>query len=137
VTAVRVLDPYGDGRENDDTAPLAIDADPATAWRSENYFDGVLHKPGLGFLLDLGRERTVTAFRLSTPHPGYRFGIAVGDDPTALASLARATFTARAETLGTLPPTRGRYVLVWIVSVVAAGDGNRAEIAEIEVLGRG
>jgi serine/threonine-protein kinase len=136
-TAVRVVDPYGDGRENDDAAPLAIDGDPATAWRSENYFDGVLHKPGVGLLLDLGRERTVTGFRLQTSHPGYRFGIAVGEDPAALAAAARGTFTARLETASPLPETRGRYVLVWIVSVVDAGDGNRAEIAEIEVLGRG
>lgn len=137
VAAVRTFDPFGDGRENDDAAARAIDGDPATAWRSENYFDGVLHKPGVGLLLDLGRERTVTGFRLSAPHPGYRFGLAVGDDATALASAARPTFTAGSETVGALPPSRGRYVLVWIVSVADAGDGNRAEIAEIEVLGRG
>lgn len=137
VVGVRAFDPYGDDRENDDATALAIDGDPATAWRSENYFDGVLHKPGVGLLLDLGRERTVTGFRLLTPHPGYRFGLAVGDDPAALVDAARATRTARAETVGTLPAASGRYVLVWIVSVVDAGDGNRAEIAEIEVLGDG
>lgn len=137
VVAVRTFDPYGDGGENDDAAPRAVDGDPATAWRSENYFDGVLHKPGVGLLLDLGRERTVTGFRLWTPQPGYRFGLAVGDDPSALASSVRAASVAEPRTVGTLPPTRGRYVLVWIVSVVDAGDGNRAEIAEIEVLGGG
>jgi serine/threonine-protein kinase len=137
VAAIRAFDPDGDLRENDDAAPLAIDGDPTTAWRSENYFDAVLHKPGVGLLLDLGRERTVTGFRLATPHPGYRFGVAVGDDPAALARSARATFVAEPQTVGALAPARGRYVLVWIVSVVDAGDGNRAEISEIEVLGRG
>lgn len=65
------------------------------------------------------------------------FALAVGDDPIALASTARATFTAGPETAGRLPEATGRHVLVWIVSVVDAGDGNRAEIAEIEVLGDG
>lgn len=137
VVAVRTFDPFGDGRENDDAAARAIDGDPTTAWRSENYYDGVLHKPGMGLLLDLGRERTVTGFRLRVPHAGYRFGLAVGDDPAALARAARATFTAEPETTGALPEVRARFVLVWIVSVVDAGDGNRAEIAEVEVLGHG
>lgn len=137
VVAVRTFDPFGDGGENDAAAARAIDGDPATAWRSENYYDGVLHKPGMGLLLDLGRERTVTGFRLQAPHPGYRFGVAVGDDPIALASAAQPAFTAEPETAGTLPGVRGCFVLVWIVSVVDAGDGNRAEIAEVEVLGHG
>lgn len=137
VVAVRTFDPFGDGRENDDAAARAIDGDPGTAWRSENYFDGVLHKPGMGLLLDLGRERTVTGFRLRAPHAGYRFGLAVGNEATALASVVRATFTAGPQVAGNLPAARGRYVLVWIVSVVDTGDGNRAEIAEVEVLGDG
>ena len=35
-----------------------------------------------------------------------------------------------------LPPTTGRYVLVWITRAVAAPDGeNRAEIGEFSVVG--
>lgn len=137
VVAARAFDPYGDGAENDGAATLAVDGDPVTAWRSENYFDGVLHKPGVGLLLDLGAERTVTGFRLAAPHPGYRFAVCVGDDPDALASAAGPSFEAGSETAGRLTPARGRYVLVWIVSVVDAGDGDRAEVAEVTVLGHG
>jgi Protein kinase domain len=136
LASVRAFDPYGDGSENDAGAPAAADGDPTTTWRSENYFDATLNnKPGIGLLFDLGAERTVTGFRLQTPHPGFRFGVAVGDDPTALAASAGAPFTAEALTRSRIDPSVGRYVLLWITSVVSVGDGDRAEVAEFQVVG--
>jgi hypothetical protein len=131
--AVTVLDPFGDGGENDDAAPLTLDGDLTTAWRSENYFDDSLNnKPGVGLLFDLGQARDVVGFRLSAPHAGYEFHLAVGDDPAALVEAIGAAHVAEAETEGQLPGT-GRYVLVWITTVVPTPDGNRAEIAEFSV----
>jgi serine/threonine-protein kinase len=128
--AVTILDPPpGDGAENDSTAPFAIDGDPATAWRSENYFDAELHKPGIGVVFDLGATRTLTGFRLRVPTAGYTFHLAVGDDPEALIAAVGPAIVASTETRGELLGS-GRYVLVWITSVVATGDGSRAEIAE-------
>lgn len=135
IRSVSTFDPYGDGSENDSGVPAAADGNPATAWRSENYFDGALRKPGVGLMLDLGGTREVTGFRLQTPHPGWSFALAVGDDPAALAESADPTFTASASMRRTIPPASGRYVLLWIVSVVDAGDGNRAEVAELQVVG--
>src|SRR5439155_13162551 len=37
LTAVGAYDPEGDGHENDDLAPLAIDGDPTTFWKTEHY----------------------------------------------------------------------------------------------------
>ncbi len=125
--------PPGDGSENGSTAPLTLDGDPATAWRSENYFDGRLNKPGVGLVFDLGEARDVVGFRLSTPHPGFVFQVAVGDDPEALVAGIGEPITAGAETRGTLEGS-GRYVLVWITTVVPVEDGNRAEIAEFRAL---
>lgn len=128
------FDPFGDRHENDDDAALAIDGDAATAWRTENYFDDTLNnKPGIGLLVDLGESRRVTGFVLSTPHPGYSFGVAVGDDPEALVDAVAGSFTAEAETSGDLAAT-GRYVLVWITSVVPVPDGNRAEVSELTLV---
>jgi hypothetical protein len=127
-----VFDPFGDQSENDSTAPLSIDGDPASAWRSENYFDGRLNKDGVGVVFDLGQSRDVVGFRLSTPHPGFRFRLAVGDDPDSLLERLGETQTAEADTRGSLTGS-GRYVLVWITTVVDVGDGNRAEIGEFEV----
>jgi hypothetical protein len=127
--------PPGDGIENDSLLGLATDGDPATAWRSNNYYDGKLNKPGLGLLFDLGTDHVVTGFRLWTPHPGWTFQIGVGDDPSALLRPSTPTFTSTSFDRGRISPTTGRYVLLWITSVVPAGDGNRAEVGEFKPLG--
>jgi hypothetical protein len=131
-TSASVFDPFGDRSENDSTAPLSVDGDPASAWRSENYFDGRLNKDGVGLVFDLGRSREVVGFRLVTPHPGFRFQLAVGDDPDTLLERLGDPHVADADTRGSLTGS-GRFVLVWITTVVDVGDGNRAEIGEFEV----
>lgn len=135
ISGVKAFDPLGDGRETDDAAELAADGDEATAWHSENYFDGVLNKAGVGLLFDLGQEREVTEFRLATPAPGFDFEVRVGDDPGLLAETPGEAFTAEAATRGTIAPVRGRFVLLWMTSVVPTGDGNRATVAEFRILG--
>jgi hypothetical protein len=127
------FDPFGDGQENDSNLALAIDGDRSTAWRSENYFDGSLRKPGVGLVFDLGASHTVAGFRLSAPNPGYVFHVAVGDDPAALVDAVGEPYVAGRETRGTIEGS-GRYVLVWITTVVPAGDGIRAEVAEFRVV---
>jgi serine/threonine-protein kinase len=132
VSAV-AIDPFGDDAELSANAPLAVDGDLATLWRSEDYFDAELSKPGVGLVLDLGRTRRILGLRLWTPHPGYAFQVAVGDDPDALVAGVGETEIAEPLTRISLDGT-GRYLLVWITSVVPAGDGNRAEIAEVRVV---
>jgi len=130
---VDVLDPFGDGEELSSNAGLANDGDVQTAWRSENYFDGVLGKPGIGLLLDLGERSEVLGLRLWTPHPGFRFGVAIGDDPDALVDEVGNEVTSTSLSRVSLRGT-GRYVLVWITSVVPVDDGIRAEVGEVRVL---
>jgi len=133
--SVGVIDPFGDGYELSSNAELADDGDLQTAWRSENYFDGELGKPGLGLLLDLGARHEVLGVRLWTPHPGFRFRLAVGDDPDALIDEAGGEVTSTS--LSRVPLRgAGRYVLVWITSVVPVDDGIRAEVAEVRVVVR-
>ncbi len=137
VVAVSAFDPFGDGSENDDSAPLAADGNALTAWRSENYFDGRLNKPGVGLLFDFGEQRSVTGFRLTTSAPGFAFAVAVGDDPVALAGTdLRPTFTATADVRGTLGPATGRYVLLWFTTVIPTEDGNRVVVDEFKAVGR-
>ena len=133
--SVGVIDPFGDGYELSSNAGLADDGDLQTAWRSENYFDGELGKPGFGLLLDLGARHEVLGVRLWTPHPGFRFRLAAGDDPDALIDEAGGEVTSTS--LSRVPLRgAGRYVLVWITSVVPVDDGIRAEVAEVRVVVR-
>jgi hypothetical protein len=72
---------------------------------------------------------------LWTPHPGFRFRLAVGDDPGALIDEAGGEVTSTS--LSRVPLRgAGRYVLVWITSVVPVDDGIRAEVAEVRVVVR-
>jgi protein kinase-like protein len=133
--SVGVVDPFGDGYELSSNAELADDGDLQTAWRSENYYDGELGKPGLGLLLDLGARHEVLGVRLWTPHPGFRFRLAVGDDPDALIDETGSEVTSTS--LSRVPLRgAGRYVLIWITSVVPVDDGIRAEVAEVRVVVR-
>jgi serine/threonine-protein kinase len=134
-TGVAPVDPYGDDQENDSAMPLAADGDPLTVWKSENYYDGVLNKRGVGMLFFLGGPRTVTGFRLQTPSPDYRFTVVVGDDPAVMVADARPTFTATSDMRESIEPATGKYVLLWITSVVPTDDGNRAEVGEFQVVG--
>jgi tRNA A-37 threonylcarbamoyl transferase component Bud32 len=133
--SVAPVDPYGDDQENDSGMYLVRDGDPLTAWKSENYYDGTLNKPGVGMLFDLGSSQTVTGFRLQTPYPEYRFAVVVGDDVTAMIGDARPTFTAADDMRESIEPATGRYVLLWITTVVPTDDGYRAEVGEFRVVG--
>lgn len=133
--AITAIDPFGDGDELSSNASLANDGDIATAWRSEDYFDGALGKPGVGLLLDLGSREEILGLRIWTPHPGFRFHVAVGDDPDALVDGIGDEITSSSVTRVRLDD-EGRYVLLWITSVVPVDDGIRAEVAEARVVVR-
>jgi hypothetical protein len=133
--SVGAVDPFGDGDEHSSNAGLVDDGDLQTAWRSENYYDGELGKEGFGLLLDLGERHEVLGLRLWTPHPGFRFRLAVGDDPDALADEAGSEVTSTSLSRVSLRGA-GRYLLVWITSVVPVDDGIRAEVAEVRVVVR-
>jgi hypothetical protein len=151
--SVADFDPFGTAGENPDLVPLAIDRDPGTYWETESYDlnhearpTGLLvasqgvDKPGVGLLVDLGEPREVVGFVLRTPFPGWRFEVRVGDDPQELVARepAEDPLAAESVTRGILEePGTGRYVLLWAVSVVGVGDGHRATVAELAVLGPG
>jgi hypothetical protein len=82
----------------------------------------------------------VEGVRVFTSSPGFEVEVRVADDPDAIhETSARASFTTQAGApVERLDPARGRFVLVWITSVVPLADGShRAVVNEIEVLGVG
>lgn len=123
---LRGYDPEGDGRERDETAPLATDGNPSTAWQSENYRS--FFKDGVGLLLDAGQAVALTRIVVQTGTPGITAAIRVGAGPdgpfatvTASKRLARTTtFTPR--------PRRGRYVVLWIEDIPGGGTADIGEV---------
>jgi putative peptidoglycan lipid II flippase len=130
--------PPGDGEEHNDLAALVVDGNPQTYWYTENYRElDLAPKPGVGLLFDLGSARTVSGFALQTPVSGFTFQVRVGDDPGALESATAKTFTADGTMRTSIDPASGRYVLLWITSVVPddLDGGNRAAVGEFRIFG--
>jgi hypothetical protein len=140
--AVTSFDPGGDGEENPDAAPLAVDRDPTTAWTTDTYrrdprLGGL--KQGVGLLLDLGRPRTVQVAELVLSAAGADVEIHAGDQPPTqpgdLPTVARRG-DARASARLALPhAVTARYWLVWFTRLPPDGGGFRVGVAEVALLG--
>ena len=128
LTAAGAFDPEGDGHERDEEAPLAVDGNPSTFWRTERY--SRFFKSGVGLVLDAGRRVRVQQVVVDSPTPGIHAEIRLGssrDGPFARVSPSK-TLTART----TFPVARapGRYVVVWITALPPESAG---EISEVRV----
>jgi hypothetical protein len=129
LSAVGAYDPLGDKHENDDLAPLAVDGNPATFWKTEHYRNG-FSKKGVGLLLDAGRSRAFSTVRVGTDGAGSSALIELGDNPVGPFRPASAARRLSGTTSFTLKKgSAGRYVLVWITSVPAAlGETHITEV---------
>jgi len=142
VASAADFDPQGDPpEENPELAPLVVDGDPATAWRTMTYNDqlgpGGL-KTGVGLVLDLGEAQEVSQVDLTLVGAPTGVSLYVEDSPpTGVRDLTPVTSTeVRARQRLTLDePVSGRYVVVWLTELPAIEGGYRGEVAEVVVRG--
>ncbi len=85
VTGARDHDPSGDGSEHPELAALAIDGDPATAWSTEEYSQGLagVPKPGVGLVIELSDTARVEQVLVESPDAGWSAEVYVADDVPA------------------------------------------------------
>ncbi len=142
------FDPEGQGGENPDLAPLAIDASASTAWETLSYYGSpkfALLKSGVGLILDLGQATDVTSVDVTLQGeptslqlraaPGSATTAPTGsvDDYGLLKTITDAGTDAR---FALDQPVRTRFLLVWLTSIPPnGGDGYRGRVADIKVLG--
>ena len=140
-TTASDLDPQGDPPEEyPDLAPLAVDGDPATVWRTETYFDqfgpGGL-KTGVGLYVDLGDEREVSQIDLTLMGAPTQVTYYLTDtEPTTIADLTpleEVTVDSDRSTTTLDEPVTGRYLVVWLSELPEVDGGFRGEIAEVVV----
>jgi hypothetical protein len=137
------FDPQGDDlEENPDLAPLAVDGDAATAWRTMTYTQQLGPaglKTGVGLTLDLGASGDVGEVTMSLVGEPTAVSVYVTDAvPRGVRDLTpAATGTAEGSELEIEldEATTGRYVTVWLTALPAVDDGFRGEVAEVTVLG--
>lgn len=138
ITKFRSYDPFGDddgngkadrrkGQENEDLAVDINDADPETAWTTDEYSSADLDgKAGTGIVLDLGEARDIQQVKLGLVGEGSTVEIRVGDkvfaDPALWTLMATATGATDALTVRTPRPITGRYVLAWFTRLPPAQD---------------
>jgi hypothetical protein len=143
IAAASDHDPEGDGQENPELAPLAIDRSAETAWETERYNSPQLGglKSGVGLVLDLGRVREIGGVRIVTTLPDWRFEIRASDDGSSFTRLENAdgetSFVAEGDGAVELEPLALRYVLIWITDLAPADGGYRADIAKVQILPAG
>ena len=127
LTGAGAYDPQGDHHENNDLAPLAVDGNPATFWKTEHY--NSFSKSGVGLLLDAGRRRTLSRVFVSTDSAGSSAQIELGDNaagPFHAVSPDRPLSGTTAFTL--TRGAAGRYVVIWITSLPQTGEAHITEV---------
>ena len=141
VVSATEFDPFGNGRpENPQLAPLAVDANPATAWVTVHYkATDMSGKPGVGLLLDLGAPRPVSAVTLGLVGNGTDLAILATDNPakpvTTFTSMAQVTGAGNSVTLRVPKPVTTRYLVVWLTALPAADGSFQGGVADVRVLG--
>ncbi|QBR92909.1 protein kinase family protein [Nocardioides euryhalodurans] len=143
IAGARDLDPQGDpAEENSDSAPLAVDGDPATTWPTSTYdqqFGPGGLKTGVGLVVDLGYTQEVAEIDLTTV--GAPTGVTyyvTDEDPAGVGELEPVgSGTVGGDRLRTTleEPASGQYLVVWLTSLPAVSDGFRGEVAEVAVRG--
>ena len=150
IADARDFDPQGeDQTENPDEVSLAYDGDPATRWRTMQYFGnpklGNL-KRGVGLVLDLNTPQPVRSVELKLSGTGTAVELRVpqtdpSQTPKPPMSSDKRWRTVAAESRAggsaTLTAEQGlttRYVLVYLTSLPKEGNGYRGGIYEVEVM---
>jgi len=145
ITGVSAFDPFGSGPpgENDAEAPLAVDGDPATAWRTEFYSDRTLGtKEGVGLIVHLDEARDLDTMVVTSATDEWSASIYVADGaPDDLAGwgepVTRRDGIAPGATTFELGGASGDSVLVWITDLGPGPAGElRAEFAEVTASAR-
>lgn len=132
----------GDGSENEETAPLAIDGKADTGWRTERYNDRDITKlkQGVGLVLQLADASELDELQVDSPTNDWSVAIYVADAPaTNLAGWGEPVTTRQHLEAGTntidLEGARGKAVLVWILDRGDAAGQAPAELRELRLLG--
>jgi len=133
------LAPVGPLNQNPATVGLAIDNLRNTAWTTEIYYDGLLHKPGVGIYVDASPGVAARSMVIDTATPGYAVTIyarrrapnpdAFDPGPKGWVIVGASTSVHRTQTI---PLSTGKhrysYYLVWITSL---GPHNQVAVNEI------
>jgi serine/threonine protein kinase len=126
LTAVADYDPQGDGTEHTDQVPLATDGDPSTYWTTETYSSFM--KPGVGIILDAGKEVEIEHLQIVSDEPGFTAEILAGNNPgTGFVPYSQEQEIGERTTLELAGGKSYRYYVIWITD-----PNGRAHVNEVK-----
>jgi tRNA A-37 threonylcarbamoyl transferase component Bud32 len=141
LTDLTAYDPQGDGDERGAFLANVVDGAPSTVWATERYntpqFGNL--KEGVGFHVDLGAPRALSAVTLDVPRGGFDLEIRVAGriapDPDAWTTVVTIDDIETGSSTHPVDGGRmGQYLLVWITGDLQPFEGGfHAEIGEIRV----
>jgi hypothetical protein len=148
IAKVKDFDPPGknsDGEEHPDEVNNVLDKNPATAWTTKSYNDGVLRpfKPGVGLVLDLGSPQSARSVVVALDGDGYNLELrAAAESVTSMPGelsgyrqVDKKTGVSGTVTLNA-GGTKTQFLLVWLTKLPPSNEGGggfRGRIAEITV----
>lgn len=131
--------PDGNGEENDEDVPSAVDGDPATEWTTVTYLQQLGPsglKEGVGVQIDLGEERALSRVDLSFVGAGTSASLFLSpeqvdsvDDLQPVGTVEGAGETAQVQ----LDGASGRYLVVWLTALPEVSDGFQGGLSEVRV----
>jgi putative peptidoglycan lipid II flippase len=139
-----VFSPGGEA-DNPESAGLAIDGDPRTAWSTDTYFDAVpfpSFKPGVGLVLQLTRPISLSSVTVDLNSTGTVVQIrsSASAMPAKLDDTAELTPPTPMQpghnSIRVTNPAPAPNVLVWISTLGTTAGESRADISEITLQGR-
>jgi serine/threonine protein kinase len=141
-SAVSTFDPSGTGEpgENDDLAPLSIDGDSSTAWRTEQYEDRGFFpgKDGVGLVLELASPSTLDRLDVVGSDNGWSGEVHLlqeGEPMDPDAPPAATLSDVRSPRSIPLGGARADGVLLWITDLGNDAGSHTVEIAEVSAQG--
>ena len=130
LTGLMGYDPDGDGTEHDDTARQAADGQAATYWQTEHYhsssFGGL--KPGVGLVLDTGKEQKLAQLTVTSNTPGFRARVESGSSAAGGFTPVSGAKTVESRTVFSLHGSAARYYVIWITSLPPDGVAHVNEV---------
>ncbi|MGN6693349.1 MAG: hypothetical protein ACTHN0_04160, partial [Aquihabitans sp.] len=138
VVTAHSFDPQGDnGGEHEDQVLNALDQNPNTAWRTENYKDPevMAGKDGVGLVLTLDGAQDIGQVDVRTTEGGWSAQVYAvdGDAPSDLAGWGEPLASVKGADAGLtrfeLDGAHANQVLVWFTRVADTGDVAVSEVS--------
>jgi len=130
LTGLMGYDPDGDGSEHDETAAQATDGQAATYWQTEHYSSSSFGnlKPGVGLVLDTGKEQKLSQLTVTSDTPGFTAKIESGSSPAGGFTPVSGAKRVGSRTVFSLHGSGARYYVIWITALPSGGVAHVDEV---------